>query len=390
MKRFIIFGLVLSLAIAIGLNFVDTASAQKARSEMPAEFTKGGFSAPQAGLLTEDFTYAPGSLLTANGWTAHSGAGTNSLATVAPGLTYAGYPSSGIGNAVAMTVSGEDAHRTYAVQTSGSVYAAVMVNVSEAAEDALGGYIFHLGPDPISTTFRGRVFVKKDASNMLAFGITKATSSTASDISFTPFNYARNTTHLLVVKYTIVAGATNDTVELFVNPTLGGAEPVATVSAPDVGAGDIDPGAVALRQGSAATAPTLNADGIIVGTAWSDVAGGGAVAPLPGPKLFKTNLSGAQENPPVATTATGFGRVILNSSETEITASVYYEGLSSNVTAGHIHGPAAAGTNGPVIFNMNVTAGQTSGSATDRVFQVSPAQVADLKAGLWYFNVHTT
>ncbi|MGE3466234.1 MAG: CHRD domain-containing protein [Pyrinomonadaceae bacterium] len=393
MKRSIIFGLVLSLAIAVGLHFVDNASAQRDRGDVPAEFSKAGFAAPEGGtLLTENFPYAPGSLLTDNNWTAHSAGGTNSQATVAPGLLYPGHPGSGSGNAVAMTVSGEDVHRTFTVQTSGSVYAVVLANFSDAAIDAagLGGYFFHLGPDPISTTFRGRLYVQKDGANQLAFGISKATSSNAADISFTPFQYDLNTTHLLIVKYTIVEGPTNDSVGLFVNPTLNAAEPAVTVSAPDIGASDINPGTVALRQGSAATAPTLTADGIIVGRSWSEIGGGGGpVAPLPGPKLFKAHLTGAQENPPVTTNATGFGRVVLNSAETEITASVYYDDLSSPTTLGHIHGPAEPGMNGPVIFDMAPTVGQTSGSAVDRVFQVSPAQVADLKAGLWYFNIHT-
>jgi Cu/Zn superoxide dismutase len=105
---------------------------------------------------------------------------------------------------------------------------------------------------------------------------------------------------------------------------------------------------------------------------------------------FTANLSSAQEVPPNASTATGFGRVTLNDAETSITASVYYSGLGTNVTAGHIHGPAAIGVNGPVIFNLNPTTGVTSGQVVNFTAAVTPTQVADLKAGLWYFNIHTT
>ena len=104
---------------------------------------------------------------------------------------------------------------------------------------------------------------------------------------------------------------------------------------------------------------------------------------------FTGNLTSSQEVPPNSSTATGFGRVTLNDAENSITVSVYYSGLSSGLTLGHIHGPAAPGVNGPVIFNLNPTTGVTSGSVVGATFAITPSQVADLKAGLYYFNIHT-
>ena len=63
MKRFTIFGLVLAVAIVTGLNFADKASAQKERSDTTFESTEDSVRSPEAVLLTEDFTYAAGSLL---------------------------------------------------------------------------------------------------------------------------------------------------------------------------------------------------------------------------------------------------------------------------------------------------------------------------------------
>ena len=234
-------------------------------------------------LLIEDFTATAGTALTTTTWTAHSGAGTNPLVTSAPSLTLAGYPSSGVGNAVTMTTSGEDDNRVFSVQTSGSVYAAFMVNVSEATVDPLGGYFFHLGPDPVGTTFRGRVFVAKDGSNNIAFGISKSL-TTAGNITYTPFTFALNTTYLIVVKYTIVDGATNDTVSMIVSTTVPMTEPAATVTATDITQTDINPGSVSLRQGAVATSPTCRVDGIRVGTSWADVTQ--AVAPADAPVDF--------------------------------------------------------------------------------------------------------
>ena len=60
-----------------------------------------------------------------------------------------------------------------------------------------------------------------------------------------------------------------------------------------------------------------------------------------------------------------------------------FAGLSSAQTAAHIHGPAHVGVNAPVLFNLG------SGAVSNATFAVTPAQVAQLKAGLFYFNVHT-
>ena len=253
-------------------------------SHTSAVYAQNAVQAPAASLLIEDFTAAAGTALTSTGWTAHSAGGTNTIVTSAPGLTFTGYPSSGVGNAVSLTTSGEDDNRTFAIQSSGSVYAAFMVTVSDASTDPAGGYFFHIGPDPIGTTFRGRVFIKKDASNNISFGISKALTA-STDIAFTPFSYSLNTTYLIVVKYAIVAGATNDTVSLYViassTPTT---EPAPTVTATDVAQSDISPGSVALRQGAATTSPTVRVDGIRVGTDWASITQ--AVTPADAPVDF--------------------------------------------------------------------------------------------------------
>jgi len=266
MKRNSVLGVFILAVFVAAMAITHNVSADKQQSKATAE--QDSPSAVNA-IFVEDFTSPAGTLLTSAGWTAHSAGGTNPIAITSPGLTYTGYPSAG--NAVTMTTSGEDDNHVFPTQTSGSVYASILVNVTDAAVDASGGYFFHLGPDPISTTFRGRLYIKKDASNNIAFGITKAGASLPGDIAFTGSTFALNTTYLLVIKYTVVAGATNDTVSLLVNPALGGAEPAATVTAPDVGAGDINPGSVALRQGTAATSPTIRADGIRVANSWASL-----------------------------------------------------------------------------------------------------------------------
>lgn len=112
--------------------------------------------------------------------------------------------------------------------------------------------------------------------------------------------------------------------------------------------------------------------------------------PSPIERLFTARLNGASEVPVNASAGTGYGRVVLNAAENSITASFYWNNLGSGTVAGHIHGPAAPGVNAPILFNMTLTTGLTNGSREDQTFPVTPTDVANLRAGLFYFNIHTT
>ena len=111
---------------------------------------------------------------------------------------------------------------------------------------------------------------------------------------------------------------------------------------------------------------------------------------FPVKRLFTARLNSTMEVPTNASTGTGYGRVVLNDAETQITASFYWNGLTSGTVSGHIHSPGPVGVNGPVLFNLNPATGLTSGSRIDQTFAITPAQVADLRAGIMYFNIHTT
>jgi subtilisin-like proprotein convertase family protein len=100
-------------------------------------------------------------------------------------------------------------------------------------------------------------------------------------------------------------------------------------------------------------------------------------------RVFVARLDAAQEVPSNNSTATGFGTVTLNDAETQITANLSFSGLSSAQTAAHIHGSAPVGINAPVLFNLG------TGQVTNATFAVTPAQVAQMRAGMFYFNVHT-
>ena len=231
-------------------------------------------SAPPSAVFPEEFSYTAGTLLTDNGWLAHSGTGTNSPKVVAPGLVYNNYASSGIGNAASFTTTGEDDNKTWASYpnglTSGSIYYSLLVKLDSA--HAAGDYFFHLLKN--GTTFTSRLFAKKAANNNISFGIAK--SSTAANVAYSDSIYTTGTTYLVVAKYSIIPGTTNDTVALWINPAIGGNEPAPTVleSSADRGATDVDTlYGVALRQGTAANAPAGAIDGIRYDTTWRGLLG---------------------------------------------------------------------------------------------------------------------
>lgn len=103
---------------------------------------------------------------------------------------------------------------------------------------------------------------------------------------------------------------------------------------------------------------------------------------------FIAHLDGAQEVP--STPSTGFGVCIitLNAAETSIDVSCTYSGLTSNLQADHIHANAAPGVNAGILFGFGVTGG-TSGTFPAGPFAVTPAQVANMRAHLWYVNLHS-
>lgn len=214
----------------------------------------------------ENFDYLAGSLLTGNGWTAHSSIGIQAQIVANEGLSYPGYYAyTGLAAQTVFSGSAEDVHHTFTSQTSDAVYASFLINAS-SFPNTTGDYIVHFGPSPIGTDFKGRVCVQKDtASDNFRFGVTKA-SGVASAV-WTDYSYALNTTYLIVLKYVINAGTGNDEVYMWVNPAIGATEPTAQLAASDVTGSDAtNIGAIAIRQGS--NTPIARIDGIRVTNNW--------------------------------------------------------------------------------------------------------------------------
>jgi hypothetical protein len=99
---------------------------------------------------------------------------------------------------------------------------------------------------------------------------------------------------------------------------------------------------------------------------------------------FTASLRGSSEVPANATTGAGQVTATLDTTSRAFSYDATYSGLAGPATAAHFHGPAAPGANAPPIISIKTLASPIKGEAT-----LTAAQVADLEAGKWYFNVHT-
>ena len=114
-----------------------------------------GASLSQAQLLIEHFDYTPGTILTANGWTAHSGTGTNPMSVGSTSLTFPTYSTPGIGGSGVCAGNGEDINFSFPEVTTGSTYASFLMRIDTVAGS---GYFFHFMEAIASFNYRGRVF----------------------------------------------------------------------------------------------------------------------------------------------------------------------------------------------------------------------------------------
>ena len=124
---------------------------------------------------------------------------------------------------------------------------------------------------------------------------------------------------------------------------------------------------------------------------------------------YTATLNGASEKPTAITTnGTGTFTGTLNPNTNTFSWTVNYSGLGSNVTLGHIHGPADANTATGVIVNFanpvggtgTLQTGVTSGTASGSISLAGAVNTSGtvngdslrklLDAGLTYANIHTS
>ncbi|HMJ71136.1 MAG TPA: CHRD domain-containing protein [Cyclobacteriaceae bacterium] len=100
---------------------------------------------------------------------------------------------------------------------------------------------------------------------------------------------------------------------------------------------------------------------------------------------YNATMNGTSETPPNATTATGTAVLTFDNTTKIFTMTVNYTGLSGAATAAHIH-KGAVGVAGDPVFPIS---GSLTSPITLTSVALTAAQEADLKAGMYYVNVHT-
>ena len=220
-------------------------------------------------LFDENFNYPAGDSIGAHGWNWNTGT-TNTILVTSPGLSYSGYPLSGIGNSCRLRNNGNDAYKGFTADSIGAIYFSFMVKVDSAK--SAGDYFAALIP-PTSTTLYTARFYAKDSLGGLAFGLSKSTAG-AGGIFYTAGNYTLGTTYLVVIKYIFNTGSTTDDVmNVYIfSSGLPASEPGSPTIGPVTGtANEGALGRIALRQGSAANAPSLTIDGLRISKTWSNI-----------------------------------------------------------------------------------------------------------------------
>lgn len=154
-------------------------------------------------ILSDDFNYTDGALLTANGWTVLNAGGTQAIDVgTSNGLTYAGYSGTtgftgvAVGNAAKLDNTGEDLYKNFsAAVTSGSLYYTFLVNISSGDNGYFAGLLSS------GTNFSNRLYVKPSTTTgKINFGLSNSGTAT---FASTPTDFDLNTTYLIIVKYDV-------------------------------------------------------------------------------------------------------------------------------------------------------------------------------------------
>lgn len=202
-----------------------------------------------AQIVTETFTYPDGDLVGQGGWSAHSGAGNNSVQVSSGEITI----QHGGG-------SREDVNISFAAVTTGTIYASFDFRVSDLGAPYVGSSNEYFAHFNFSSNFTNRIDIAEPAgSGDFSLGITTAASSTrtswGSDLLF-------DTVYTLVMSYNF----DTDLSTLWINPS---SETDPSVSGASATVSSIN--GFSFRQANSSEDETIIVDNLRVGTEFAHV-----------------------------------------------------------------------------------------------------------------------
>lgn len=183
-------------------------------------------------------------------------------------LNYTGLAA--IGNSITFAGSGIDNFLGFNDVNSSTVYYSFLINVNSMAgvTDANGGYFAGLASS--TSNFGATLWTKRIDDENFYFG-TEVRTANAANTTWTSESYEAGQTYLVVVGYTFGSEAADDTVALWINPTVGAGQPAATITDTHTGTDLSTINKFFFRQDSAGETPSVQIDALRIGTTWADV-----------------------------------------------------------------------------------------------------------------------
>ncbi|RKS01405.1 T9SS type A sorting domain-containing protein [Flavobacterium sp. 102] len=218
----------------------------------------------------EPFNYAEASNLSQSQKWSNITAGGDEI--IVAGGTMAAYPGLTSTNGfVIYGGAGNDVSTQFTPQTTGTVYYSFILNVGSMAlvTDVNGGYFATLGSS--STNFGATLWTKKVDDGTYNLGIEVRTAN-AANTTWTSASYTTGQTYFVVVGYTFGADASDDSVNLWINPVLNGSTPpAATITDTHTGTDLATVSNFILRQDSTTETPDVQIDELRIATDWAYV-----------------------------------------------------------------------------------------------------------------------
>lgn len=235
-------------------------------------------------ILNEDFDYANGALAGNSNWTAIKYNTNDALNVTATSLTFPGYQTTAVGGAAALvhddSAAGQGVHYAFDTAVKTSVYASMLINVT-SAHATKGGIIAAFSKPGYGGTIAqcGKLVATADGAAAGKFKLGVGRGNSTYEYAATELDFG--TTYLVVMRYTIVDGSSNDEVAIYIDQTIEGTADVTisgTSYSSEMTASTGFTG-IGLFQSTTWSKAGVGAtvDALRVGESWTDILGSGPI-----------------------------------------------------------------------------------------------------------------